>query len=126
MKNIELKMKIENDIYSLISSTCSQRINSKANELHKAIVKKHYNATDVRIDYFRKRLVMDLVIDDSTYNPNTINTFIPTFKANFYYLDLQDFLKSCIAKDDRSIAFYASLLRSLNFLDEHHKLLKSA
>ncbi|MCL5247562.1 hypothetical protein M4I21_17200 [Cellulophaga sp. 20_2_10] len=119
-------MKIENDIYSLISSTCSQRINSKANELHKAIVKKHYNATDVRIDYFRKRLVMDLVIDDSTYNPNTINTFIPTFKANFYYLDLQDFLKSCIAKDDRSIAFYASLLRSLNFLDEHHKLLKSA
>ncbi|WP_435182340.1 hypothetical protein [Cellulophaga omnivescoria] len=126
MKNTDIKSRIENNIYSLISSTCSQRIDDKSRALHTAIIKKHYNATEVTIDYFRKRLDMDLVIDDTFYNPNTINTYLPTFKANFYYLDLQDFLRSCIERDDRSIAFYASLLKSLNFLDEHHKLLKTA
>ncbi len=124
MKKLELRMKLVTQIYNLISSTCSQRINNDARALHIAIIKKHYNAIDVTIDYYRKRIVMDIVMDDIDYSPDTINTHIPTFKANFYYLDLQNFLKSCIAKDDKSIAFYACLLQEAKQKTKNmHKLL---
>ena len=65
---------------------------------------------------------MDIILDDNLYDPKTINMNLPTFKANIIFMNLKDFLKSCIEKDDRSTAFYARLLSSLNSKNRQHTL----
>lgn len=101
------------EIENLISRSCPNRKMPKNFEnLHVAIVKKHYNATDVSIDYHRKRIAMDIVMDDNDYDPQKVNLHVPTLHANLLFQNLRDFLKSCIDKDNRSVAFYAGLLRS--------------
>ncbi|MGB5818468.1 MAG: hypothetical protein WBG90_03215 [Saonia sp.] len=113
MENSNLKGRILMEIENLISRSCPNRKMPKNFEnLHVAIVKKHYNATDVSIDYHRKRIAMDIVMDDNDYDPQKVNLHVPTLHANLLFQNLRDFLKSCIDKDNRSVAFYAGLLRS--------------
>lgn len=113
MENSNLKGRILMEIESLISRSCPKRkIPKRFENLHVAILKKHYNATDVSIDYHRKRVEMDIVMDDKDYDPKKVNLHIPTLHANLLFKNLKDFLKSCIDKDNRSLAFYAGLLRS--------------
>lgn len=113
MENSRLKRRILSEIESLISQSCPNRkVPLKFKNLHVAILKKYYNATDVSIDYHRKRVEMDIVIDDDVYDPKKVNTFIPTLHANLLFQNLCDFLKSSLDKDHKSLAFYASLLRS--------------
>ncbi len=82
------------------------------------LIKKHYNAAEVSIDYHRRRVEMDLVINDKDYDPKTVNLYIPTLHMNLWFRDLRDFLKSCIDSDPKSLAFYASLLRSIKAKDK--------
>lgn len=113
MENSSLKEKVISEIENLISQSCPNReISQKFKNLHVAILKKYYNASDVSIDYHRKRVAMDIVMDDSVYNPKKVNTYLPTLHANLLFKNLNDFLKSCLDKDHKSLAFYASLLRS--------------
>lgn len=114
MENSDLKKRIQGEMNKVISASCSQRLTTQEfNNLHVALVKRYYNAANVTIDYHRKRVVMDVILDDALYNPKTINVNLPTFKANLLYSNLKDFLKSCLEKDSRSMAFYARLLASL-------------
>ena len=123
MENANVKKRIQGEMNKVISTSCSQRLTTQEfNNLHIALVKRYYNATDVNIDYHRKRVVMDIILDDTAYDPKTINVNLPTFKANILFKNLKDFLKSCIEKDDRSLAFYARLLASLKRNDERHLL----
>ena len=55
---------------------------------------------------------MDIVMDDQAYDPKKVNTNLPTLRANLWFRNLRDFLKSCLDQDNRSLAFYASLLKS--------------
>jgi len=113
MKNFSLKKRIILDLEGLISESCpEQKCSPKFEDLHIALVKKHYNATNVSIDYHRRRVEMDIVMDDRAYDPKTVNTYLPTLRANLWFRNLSDFLKSCLDKDNRSLAFYASLLKS--------------
>ncbi len=113
MENSTVKKKITAEIESLISKSCTnQKSTDQFKSLHEAILKKYYNAADITIDYHRKRVEMDIVIDDTYYNPKKVNTYLPTLHANLIFKNLKDFLKSCIEKDAKSIGFYASLLRS--------------
>lgn len=101
------------EIERLISRSCAKgKMTKSFQHLHLLIVKKHYNAVDVSIDYHRKRIAMDIVIDDKSYDPRTVNLNVPTLHANLLFRNLKDFLKSCLDTDNKSLAFYAGLLRS--------------
>ncbi|MGI9547343.1 MAG: hypothetical protein ACR2MM_08910 [Flavobacteriaceae bacterium] len=118
MRKSELRGRILMEIESLISQSCTTgKLNKRFQNLHKLLLKKHYNAADVSIDYHRKRVKMDLVMDDRDYNPRSLNIHLPTIPANFFFKDLCDFLKSCLDDDNKSLAFYAGLLRSYSKKD---------
>lgn len=118
MKNSNLKLKIAMEIDKLISASCNQRkLSQKFKRLHVLLIMKYYNATDVTIDYHRKRVVMNIVTDNSVYNPKTINQQLPLLRTNLFYPNLKDFLKSCVEKDGESIAFYAKIIQSLKKRD---------
>jgi len=112
MENSNLKGRILHEMENLIAKSCpKQKVTIDYESLHVAILQNHYNATDVSIDYHRRRVEMDIVMDDQNYDPKTVNLFLPTIHANLWFRNLRDFLKSCIDYDNRSLAFYASLLR---------------
>ena len=45
------------------------------------------------------------------------NMYIPTLHANLLFKNLNDFLKASLDNDHKSLAFYASLLRSYEHKD---------
>tara|TARA_R110000868_G_scaffold77042_2_gene221054 strand:- start:584 stop:958 length:375 start_codon:yes stop_codon:yes gene_type:complete len=113
MENSSLKSRVISEFEALISRSCPNRnVPQKFKNLHVAILKKYYNASDVSIDYHRKRVEMEIILDDNHYNPKRINTYLPTLHANLLFKNLKDFLKASLESDNKSIAFYASLLRS--------------
>ncbi|MCP4977277.1 MAG: hypothetical protein GY931_14045 [Maribacter sp.] len=113
MENSTLKKKIAMEIENLISRSCdNQQTTDNFETLHVALLKKYYNAADVSIDYHRKRIEMDIVLDDDQYDPQKVNTYIPTLHANLLFKNLKDFLKSCIEMDTKNLGFYAGLLRT--------------
>ena len=101
------------EMEDLITQSCpQQKVALDYENLHVAILKKHYNAADVSIDYHRRRVEMDIVMDDKDYDPKTVNLYMPTLHVNLWFRNLRDFLKSCIDYDNKSLAFYAGLLSS--------------
>lgn len=113
MENFNLKRRILLEIENLISESCPEtKVPLKFENLHVALLKKYYNAANVSIDYHRRRVQMDIVMDDQQYDPKAVNTDLPTLSANLWFRNLCDFLKSCLDRDTRSLAFYASLLKS--------------
>ncbi|MCR1023466.1 hypothetical protein NQT66_01510 [Cellulophaga baltica] len=115
-------MRIISELESLITQSCpNQKIQKKQKDLHVALLKRYYNAYDVSIDYFRRRITLNIVIDDTAYNPNIVNTYLPTFRADIHFISLKYFLKKCLEQDVKSLAFYASLLRM--FSKEERELL---
>ncbi|KQC30343.1 hypothetical protein [Flagellimonas eckloniae] len=112
MGNSRLTTRILMEMENLITkSSTRENITSRFQDLHKSILRKHYNAADVEIDYHRQRIKMDVVLNDQEYDPNTINLVVCTIPVNLFYKDLASFLRSCLLKDVKSLAFYASLLR---------------
>ncbi|MFT6795003.1 MAG: hypothetical protein ACJART_000134 [Maribacter sp.] len=111
MEKSKLKGKILLELDKLISQSCksSQSIN-KYEQLHIALLKKYYNAANVNIDYHRHRIKMDIVTDDSFYDPKKVNTHLPLLYANLLFDNLKSFLSSCVDKDEKSIGFYSQLL----------------
>ena len=113
MENFNLKRRIFHEIEGLISESCPEtKVPLKFENLHVALLKKHYNAANVSIDYHRRRVQMDIVMDDRQYDPKAVNTDLSTLRANLWFRNLSDFLTSCLDRDTRSLAFYASLLKS--------------
>lgn len=112
MEDSNLQRRILSEMERLLARSCpKQKVPQKYKNLHVAILKNHYNAADVSIDYHRRRVEMSIVLDNSVYDPKTINLVVPTLHANLLFKNLFDFLKTCIDKDSRSLAFYANILR---------------
>ncbi len=113
MENSILGRRVLMEIENLITRSCpKQKVPQKIENLHIAILKNHYNAADVVIDYHRRRVEMDIVMDDRDYDPKKVNISLPTLHTNLWFRNLRDFLKSCIDNDSKSVAFYARLLHS--------------
>lgn len=113
MENSSLRGRILIEIENLISHSCANpKKTDKFEKLHIALLKKYYNATDVSIDYHRKRVKMDIVMDDTCYDPKKVNLYLPMLHANLFFKNLKEFLRSCIEKDSKSLGFYAGLLRT--------------
>ena len=112
MEKTKLKGRILMELESLISRSCAKsKMTKNFQSLHRAVIKNHYNATDVSIDYHRKRIAMDIVMNEKDYDPQKINLKLPTLYTNLFFNNLCEFLKSCIDRDNRSLAFYASLIK---------------
>lgn len=118
MEKSNLKGRILAETEKLISQSCSTGVSTeKFQALHQLIVKKHYNAAEVSIDYHRKRIALDIVVDDNMYNPRGLNVNLPTLHVNLLFQNLREFLNSCLETDKKSLAFYAWLLRSYSNKD---------
>lgn len=123
MEKSRLKGKILSELDTLISLSCkSPKSLNKYKELHIALVKKYYNAANVNIDYHRHRVKMDIVTDDSMYNPNKVNTYLPILYTNLLFYNLKNFLRSCVDRDEKSIGFYSQLLTSFTGQKLTHSL----
>lgn len=123
MEHSNLGGRILSDIENIIRTTCSKKsVSSSDQNLHRAILKKYYNASDISIDYQRKRIKMEIIMDDTAYNPKTINSYLPTLHTNLWFRNLSDFLVSCIDNDPKSLAYYAGILR----LNKRSKQLSTA
>ena len=118
MRKSELRGRILEQIDRLIAQSCVPgHLSAAFQNLHELIIKKHYNAAEVSIDYHRQRVKMEIVLDDAAYDPKSINLVLPTIPANFYFKNLCDFLKSCVRDDQKSLAFYSGLLNSFTKKD---------
>ena len=113
MENSKLGGRILMEMENLIAQSCpQQKVDQHFENLHVAIIKKHYNATEVSIDYHRRRVVMDVVMNEQDYDPMTVNLHMRTLRVNLWFRNLCDFLKSCLDYDSRSVAVYAGLLNT--------------
>ena len=113
MEKSGLRGSILKEIEMLIAqSSDPKQLNKRFRQFHQLILKKYYNATDVSVDYHRKRVKMEIVLNDEAYKPETVNTDLPTFPANIFFNNLGEFLRSRLLDDQKSLAFYAGLLRS--------------
>ena len=115
MENSGLKTRILMEIEKIIArSSAKQKMTKKMQEFHTAIIKKHYNATDVKIDYHRHRVMMNVVLNDDRYRPEEVNLNMEVLPMNLFFKSLSAFLKSCLDSDAKSIAFYAKLIQKLS------------
>lgn len=115
MDNSILKTRILTEVEKIISgSSAKGKMTRKIQDFHEAIIKKHYNAADVKIDYHRRRIKMDIVMDDEAYNPKKPNINLKTLHMNLIFENIHAFLKSCIEKDTKSLAFYAKLIQGFS------------
>jgi hypothetical protein len=115
MEKSKLRDRVLVELEKLISTSCRNPTGSKKYEqLHIALLKKYYKATNVKIDYHRHRIQMEVIQDESLYDPKSINTYLPTIYTNLLFKSLRKFLMACVDKDNKSVGFYAQLLNSFN------------
>jgi len=82
--------------YSIINPEIE---NAKFESMHKSIIKKYFDARDIKIDYKAQTIDLKLPMSNNKYTAIT-----------FECLDLSEFLKSCIKLDEESLYFYQELL----------------
>ncbi len=123
MEKSKIREKVLMELDNLISRSCKDpKRYKKFNRLHIALLKKHYNAADVTIDYHRNRVEMDIILDDKMFQASQVNVNVPTLYTNLLFLNLKKFLKSCIDKDPKSLGFYAQILRSFHQKENQYTL----
>lgn len=115
METLNVKSRILMEMEKLIArSSAKGKMTKRIQSFHEAIIKKHYNASDVVIDYHRHRVKMNIVMDENGYDPKTVNMNLVILPMNLFFKNLREFLKSCLERDPKSIAFYAKLITDLS------------
>lgn len=98
---------IIDEVKNLISySICNKDENiQKFESLHRAVIKKYFEAKDIKINYIAQTIDLKLPISNNNYTSIT-----------FECLDLNNFLQSCLKKDKQSLFFYQNLLTDYNIV----------
>ncbi len=106
MQNFTLDVILE-DVKNLISySITNQDVdNSKFVSLHKTIIKRYFDAKNVKINYIDQTVDINLPVSKDKFTPIT-----------FECLDLGSFIQSCLKKDETSLYFYQNLLTHYNIV----------
>lgn len=112
--NVKSRILMEMDKLIVQSSGATERVTKKMRSFHEAIIKKHYNASDVNIDYHRHRIKMNVIMDEGAYDPKTVNIGLPILPMNLFFKNFNEFLNSCVENDAKSIGFYAKLIKDLS------------
>ncbi|WP_350288030.1 hypothetical protein [uncultured Croceitalea sp.] len=112
-------------IYRLENLLNTQKENKDLFRLHQLLhinlIKWCYNSSDVLIDYDKKRIFMNIILDNTDKRNQKCKTAKAVMPTNLRYDNLTSFLKSCILEDDASIEFYKSqmtVFRSLKIIPE--------
>src|SRR5680860_290083 len=92
---------IIDEVKNLISSSITnpEVENAKFEDLHRSIIKRYFDARDIKIDYKAQTIDLKLPMSNSKYTNIT-----------FECLELSGFLQSCIRSDEESLYFYQNLL----------------
>lgn len=111
------KNDVAKDLKLLIDISCVEGEDVTMFELfHQLLILISYKATDISIDYNRKRVYMNVIAEDKYYDLETLNHhFVPTMSVNLVYKELKTFLKSCILEDADSLNHYYPTLISRFF-----------
>ncbi|QED38117.1 hypothetical protein FK178_10455 [Antarcticibacterium arcticum] len=88
--------------YSLINKDVDAH---KFESLHNAVLKKYFDAKDIKINYISQTIDLKLPISNNNYTGIT-----------FECLDLNNFLQSCLKSDEKSLFFYQNLLTHYNIV----------
>ncbi len=98
---------IIDEVKNLISYSITNKETDckKYESLHRAILKKYFEARDIQINYLAQTIDLKLPISNSNYTGIT-----------FECLDLNGFLQSCVKCDEQSIHFYQNLLTHYNIV----------
>ncbi|WP_188669509.1 hypothetical protein [Croceivirga lutea] len=114
MENSRLGTRILMEMEKLIDDSMDQNGFPLENyqEFHKQLLKNHYRAACITIDYNRHRIKMDVIINEEDYNPSKLNMVLSTVPVNIFFENLRVFLKSTMETDVKSLAFYARLLQT--------------
>ncbi|HSP83363.1 MAG TPA: hypothetical protein VLN72_06495 [Gillisia sp.] len=88
--------------YSIINKDVDEQ---KFESLHNAVLKKYFDARDIKINYQDQTIDLKLPISNNNYTNIT-----------FECLDLNNFLQSCLKSDEQSLFFYQNLLSHYNIV----------
>lgn len=108
------------DLNLLIDISCLKSSEIRMFEqFHALLISLTYRATDINIEYDRKRVHMKLLFDDDNLNDLMLDgDEIPYYMtANLSFTDLNHFLKLC-ARDEKSLVLYYPILKA-KFLKNH-------
>ncbi|WP_300435822.1 hypothetical protein [Christiangramia sp.] len=96
---------ILDEVKNLISYSISNKNEEDSNFqlMHRAIIKKYFDAKHVTINYDSQTIDLKLPVGQKKYTNIT-----------FECQDLERFLKSCLKKDDKSLFFYQNILSHYN------------
>lgn len=86
--------------YSIVNK---QEDKEKFEDLHKAVIKKYFDAREIKINYLTQTIDLELPMSNSNYTGIT-----------FECLDLNNFLQSLVKKDEQSLFYYQNLLNNYN------------
>src|SRR5690606_3362811 len=94
---------IIDEVKNLISYSIAnkQEDKEKFENLHKAVIKKYFDARDIKINYLTQTIDLQLPMSNSNYTAIT-----------FECLDLNNFLQSLLKKDEQSLFYYQNLLNN--------------
>jgi len=101
-----------NDLNMLIDISCFNKANiTLFKEFHHCLIALAYKATDVEIQYGRKRIYMNVLLEEVKgdylvrYDDNTLRVM----STNLYYSQLKQFLKRCIKDEEYMVTYYNTL-----------------
>lgn len=100
------------DLNMLIDISCLNSDNVKLfKNFHNLLISLAYKATDVEIQYKRKRIYMNVLFEDikGDYLIKYDDLMLSSMSTNLYYNHLKHFLKSCIKNEKNMIIHYKSL-----------------
>ncbi len=98
---------ILDEVKNLISYSVQNKDqeNSNFQTMHRAIIKKYFEAKHVNIDYKNQTIDMKLPVGQRKYT-----------RITFECQELERFLRSCLKKDEKSLFFYQNLLTHYNVI----------
>lgn len=104
MRNYSPELIID-EVKNLISYsiTNKEEDNAEFESLHRAILKKYFEAKNIEINYLAQTIDLDLPISNTNYT-----------RITFECLDLNGFLQSCVKCDEKNQFFYQNLLSHYN------------
>jgi len=93
------------EVKNLISYSITNKEADQQNfeNLHRAIIKKYFDAKDIKINYLAQTIDLKLPMSNRNYTNIT-----------FECLDLNNFLQACLRSDESSLYFYQNLLSNYN------------
>lgn len=112
MENNLNKKNILQEMKHLLRYSCKESAieNNYFESLHVAILKKHFNAGDVKIDYVSRTIHLSMCVDE---NPGFFGrkSFVD---VEMKFRNIYEFLEDCLEDDNRDLSFYKNILSFYN------------